>query len=66
MTLGVIVLAAIVPLVTHGTSDASDPAVVAIVTSDGVVACSGTVIDPHFVLTAGHCIVPEIAQGASV
>jgi hypothetical protein len=31
-----------------------------------VTACSGTVIDPHFVLTAGHCIVPEIARGASV
>ncbi|HEY1692819.1 MAG TPA: trypsin-like serine protease [Polyangiaceae bacterium] len=66
MALAVIALAAIVPLVTHGTTDASDPAVVAIVTSDGVVACSGTVIAPHFVLTAGHCIVPEIAQGASV
>lgn len=63
---GLIALATIVPLVTHGAGDASDPAVVAIVTSDGVVDCSGTVIAPNFVLTAGHCIVPQIAQGASV
>jgi hypothetical protein len=56
----------IVPLVTHGAPDPGHPAVVAIVDSDGHTECSGTVIAPHFVLTAAHCVVPQIEQGASV
>lgn len=56
----------IVPLVTHGAPDPGHPAVVAIVDSTGQTACSGTVIDPHFVLTAAHCLTPPIEHGASV
>lgn len=64
---GLIALAAtVVPLVTHGSNDAADPAVVAIVDATGAVGCSGTLIAPHFVLTAAHCIVPQLAHGASV
>jgi len=64
---GAIALAAtLVPLIVHGSDDGGDPTVVAIVDSTGVVACSGTVIAPHFVLTAAHCLVPEIAHGAHV
>ena len=67
MGAGLIALAAsVMPLVIHGTGDPADPAVVAIVDSTGVTACSGTVIDPHFVLTAGHCIVSQIAHGAHI
>jgi MYXO-CTERM domain-containing protein len=35
-----------------------DPAVVAIIGPDGTVGCSGTLIAPHTVLTAGHCVPP--------
>ncbi|HTQ45301.1 MAG TPA: trypsin-like serine protease [Polyangiaceae bacterium] len=56
----------IVPLVTHGAPDPGHPAVVAIVDSAGKTACSGTVVDPHFVLTAAHCVVPQIQHGARV
>lgn len=56
--------ASLVPLMVQAAADPGDPGVVAIVDSTGVVACSGTIIAPHFVLTAGHCIVPEIAHGA--
>jgi len=40
--------------------------VVAIVLASGLTACSGTLIAPHLVLTAGHCTIPGIIQGASV
>ena len=67
MGAGLLALAAsVMPLLIHGSGDAADPAVVAIVDSTGVTACSGTLIDPHFVLTAGHCIVPQIAHGARI
>jgi hypothetical protein len=56
--------AALAPLVTHGTEDNGDPAVVAIVDAAGTTGCSGTVIAPHLVLTAAHCVVPEISTGA--
>jgi len=35
---------------------AQDPAVVAIIGPDGTLGCSGTLIAPHTVLTAGHCV----------
>lgn len=67
MASGLIALAAtFAPLVTNGAADQGDPAIVAIVDSTGQTACSGTVIDPHVVLTAAHCIVPQIERGASV
>ncbi len=41
--------------ITQGTA-AQDPAVVGIVDDAGVLGCSGTLIGPHTVLTAGHCV----------
>jgi hypothetical protein len=62
---GLVALAAtIVPFVTNGAPDSGHPAVVAIVDSSGRTTCSGTVIDPHFVLTAAHCAEPDVAHGA--
>lgn len=51
--------------ITNGTADTGDPAVVAIVAAQGT-ACSGTLVSPYVVLTAGHCTVPDVVQGASV
>src|SRR5215471_7034567 len=43
--------------ITNGTVDPGDPAVVAIVTSDGITAhCTGTLVLPHTILTAAHCL----------
>jgi hypothetical protein len=58
--------AGVVPLVTNGAADSGHPAVVAIVDSAGKTTCSGTVIDPHVVLTAAHCVEPDVAHGAYV
>jgi hypothetical protein len=52
--------------ITNGFADSGDPAVVAIVGAPGTEQCSGTVISPYVVLTAGHCTVPDIVQGGSV
>lgn len=52
--------------ITHGTDDAGDPAVVAVLDPTGAMACSGTLIAPHIVLTAAHCTVPAIAKGGTV
>src|SRR5438094_8382218 len=38
-----------------GAPDPGDPAVAAILDAAGAVACSGTLIAPHVVLTAAHC-----------
>ena len=41
--------------ITNGAGDANDAAVVALLTADGLLQCSGTLIAPHVVLTAAHC-----------
>lgn len=41
--------------ITQGVA-AQDPAVVGIVDADGTLGCSGALIAPHTVLTAGHCV----------
>jgi MYXO-CTERM domain-containing protein len=45
-----------------GVTDTGDPAVVIVDLGNGL--CSGTVISPHVVLTAGHCI--EAASNTSI
>lgn len=52
--------------ITGGVLDTGDPSVVAIVDAKGAEECTGTLVSPYLVLTAGHCTVPEIIQGASV
>ncbi|HEY3816982.1 MAG TPA: trypsin-like serine protease [Polyangiaceae bacterium] len=52
--------------ITAGASDQGDEAVVAIVDATGTTACSGTVVAPYIVLTAGHCTVPIVVEGGSV
>jgi hypothetical protein len=52
--------------ITHGSDDAGDPAVVAILDPAGGTACSGTLIAPNVVLTAAHCTIPMIVQGGTV
>ncbi len=52
--------------ITHGSDDAGDPAVVAILDPTGATACSGTLIAPYIVLTAAHCTAAAIAQGGTV
>lgn len=51
--------------ITQGVA-AQDPAVVAVLDADGVVGCSGTLIAPHTVLTAGHCVPPLRRRELSV
>jgi uncharacterized protein (TIGR03382 family) len=41
--------------ITGGTTDSGDPAVVALVDSAGTERCSGTLVAPKAILTAGHC-----------
>ena len=41
--------------IVNGADDSGDPAVAAIVASDGGIVCSGTLIAPRVVLTAAHC-----------
>lgn len=41
--------------ITQGTT-AQDPAVVAIIAADGTLGCTGSLIAPYTVLTAGHCV----------
>src|SRR5262249_4659290 len=41
--------------ITGGTADSGDPAVVALVDLLGIEHCSGTLIAPSAILTAGHC-----------
>jgi V8-like Glu-specific endopeptidase len=45
--------------ITNGTADTGDPAVVAVITSDGGPHCSGTIIGPHTAITAAHCHVQD-------
>jgi hypothetical protein len=52
--------------ITGGTLDTGDPSVVAILGAKGPEECTGTLVSPYLVLTAGHCTVPEVIQGASV
>ncbi|MGD0529963.1 MAG: trypsin-like serine protease, partial [Polyangiaceae bacterium] len=52
--------------ITNGAADSGDPAVVAIVGSSGTTECSGTLVGPYIVVTAGHCSVPEVVQGGHI
>lgn len=51
--------------ITQGVS-AQDPAVVGILDAAGTLGCSGALIGPHTVLTAGHCIPPMRPHELSV
>ncbi|HZS37795.1 MAG TPA: trypsin-like serine protease [Polyangia bacterium] len=58
--------------ITNGAADPGDPAVVALLDASGSVACSGTLIAPHTVITAAHCMLDgndfdqfQVAFGAS-
>ena len=42
--------------VTNGTDDPGDPAVVALLASPEQAACTGTLVAPRVVVTAGHCV----------
>jgi secreted trypsin-like serine protease len=44
------------PSIVGGETDGDDPAVVALVAAGGELHCSGVVIAPRAVLTAGHCL----------
>jgi hypothetical protein len=51
--------------ITGGALDTGDPSVVAIVGARGL-DCTGTLVSPYLVLTAGHCMTADIVQGGSV
>src|SRR6185312_5683344 len=48
-------VASVTQAVTNGSDDPGDPAVVALVGSDGSVLCTASVIGPHTGITAAHC-----------
>ena len=52
--------------ITAGAIDTGDPSVVAIVDSKGSLECTGTLVSPYLVLTAGHCTTADIVQGGTV
>lgn len=53
-------------LIIGGTADTLDPAVVLIIaiapSGDGTI-CTGTVVSPHVVATAAHCVSPDVIGG---
>ena len=52
--------------ITGGALDPGDPSVVAIIGAKGPLDCSGTLVSPYLVLTAGHCTTADVVQGGSV
>ena len=49
-----------------GVADAADPAVVMLLAyhpgMPGAAVCTGTVVSPHVIATAGHCVAPDVIE----
>lgn len=52
--------------ITNGTPDTGDPAVVALVDNNDVVACTATVIGAHTSITAAHCFINRTPQSLRI
>jgi len=52
--------------IVRGSETRGDEAVVALLTTSGRLGCTGTLIRPHVILTAAHCVNTELGEPASV